>query len=142
MGELVNHCPDTIFLVNHCANADPRAFFDPAEDLTEKPSHNRDEWIRDVKNIASNKNVACKISGLVTRVPGHTLTANNLAPAVNQCLDIFGSDRVMFASDWPVCLRKMTLGNWLGILQEIVSTRSIADQRKLFHDNAAKYYKI
>lgn len=142
MADLIGHCPSTMFLVNHSGNVDPKAFFGPEEKVNEKPGHDRDDWIRDIKNIASYKNTACKISGVITRVLNYPLTAKNLAPSVNQCLDIFGPDRVMFASDWPVCLKKMELGEWLDILKEIVSNRPYEEQRKLFHDNAVKFYRI
>ncbi len=141
MTELVSLCPGTRFIVNHCGNADPKAFFKAGE-LLGKPDHDPEQWIADMKAIASKKNVVCKISGVVTRAPGYSLTADNLAPAINHCLDIFGPDRVMFASDWPVCLKGMDMRSWVNILKEVVVNRSYKDQKKLFHDNAVKFYKI
>lgn len=142
MTELVKMAPGTRFLVNHCGNVDPRAFF-KIEDLKgEKPDHDPDEWIRDMKAIASRPNVVCKISGVTTRAMNHVLTATNLAPGINHCLDIFGPDRVMFASDWPICLRKMELESWVNVVKEIVRNRPLKEQKKLFYDNAAKFYKI
>ena len=141
MTELVSICPHTLFFVQHCGNADPKAFFKPGE-LLGKPDHDSEQWIAYMKAIASKKNVVCKISGLVTRAPGYPLTADNLAPAINHCLDIFGPDRVMFGSDWPVCLGRMEMRCWVNILKEVVVNRSYGDQKKLFHDNAVKFYKI
>ncbi len=141
MTEMINLCPDTLFFVQHCGNADPKAFFKP-KDLVGKPDHDPEKWVIDMKAIASKVNVVCKISGIVTRAPGYTLTAKNLAPAVNHCIDIFGPDRVMFASDWPVCLKSMEMQNWVNILKRIVMKRPYEDQKKLFHDNAIKYYDI
>ena len=86
--------------------------------------------------------MACGISGVVTRSPGYPLTVNNLAPAINHCLDIFGPDRVMFASDWPWCLKSMELRSWVDILKKVVVNRSYQDQKKLFCDNALKFYNI
>ncbi|CAN0344051.1 unnamed protein product, partial [Chrysoparadoxa australica] len=61
---------------------------------------------------------------------------------VNHCFEAFSADRVIFASDWPVCLRKMTLLSWVDILKGIVSEYSLAEQRKLFYDNAFSLYKL
>ncbi|HUQ70889.1 MAG TPA: amidohydrolase family protein [Planctomycetaceae bacterium] len=57
-------------------------------------------------------------------------------------MDTFGEDRVMFAGDWPVCTLRATFAQWLGALKEIVAKRSAEFQRKLFHDNAAKFYGV
>ncbi|MBU2904084.1 amidohydrolase family protein [Arenibacter algicola] len=141
MTELVNLCPDTLFFVQHCGNVDPKAFFKPNE-LLDKPDHEAEQWIIDMKVIASKVNVVCKISGVITHAPGYSLTAENLAPSINQCIDIFGPDRVMFASDWPVCLKSMEMENWVNILKRIVWKRSYVDQKKLFYDNAVNYYNI
>lgn len=142
MSRLIAQCPDTRFLVNHCGNVDPRAFFNRESLKGETPDHDRDQWIMDITQVADYPNVVCKISGVATRAMNHELTAQNLAPAINCCLDIFGPDRVMFASDWPVCLRKMKLDQWLNTLKEIVLNRSYTDQKKLFHDNAVQFYNI
>jgi predicted TIM-barrel fold metal-dependent hydrolase len=141
MTELVILCPDTLFFVQHCGNVDPKAFFKP-KDLVSKPDHDPEKWIIDMKAIASKANVVCKISGVATRAPGYSLNAKNLAPSVNQCIDIFGPDRVMFASDWPVCLKSMEMESWVNILKRIVHKRPYGEQKKLFHDNAEKYYNI
>jgi L-fuconolactonase len=88
------------------------------------------------------KNVICKISGIVSRVPGYPLTEVDLSPIINHCLDIFGNERVMFAGDWPVCLKNMPLSDWVNILKKVVENRPLKEQKKLFHDNAAKFYNI
>lgn len=139
--KLVEACPDTRFLINHCGNVDPRAFILP-ENLFGAPDHDGREWATDMKALASHKNVVCKISGVVTRSPGYELNQDNLGPAINQCLDIFGPDRVMFAADWPWCLKTMDIRNWVDILKKVVAGRSDEDQRKLFYDNAARFYNI
>jgi predicted TIM-barrel fold metal-dependent hydrolase len=48
----------------------------------------------------------------------------------------------MFASDWPWCLKGSELENWVNILKEIVKNRPYKEQKKLFHDNAVKFYNI
>jgi L-fuconolactonase len=140
--KLVRFCPDTRFIVDHCGNADPKAFFKPGKALPNPPEHDAETWKSDMKVISSEKNVVCKISGIVSHVPGYKLTADDLSPIINHCLDIFGHDRVMFAGDWPVCLKNMPIADWINILKEVVAKKSYRDQVKLFHDNAAKFYNI
>jgi len=68
--------------------------------------------------------------------------AEHLAPAVNHCLDVFGPDRVVFGGDWPVCLLGSPLSGWVNALREIVNSRSQQDQRKLWSENAIKFYRL
>jgi L-fuconolactonase len=104
--------------------------------------HSSEQWRRDMNKLGAKTNVICKISGIVSRVPGTPLTADDLAPIINQCLDAFGPDRVVFAGDWPVCLLGMPLRNWITVLKTVVANRPERDQRKLFHDNAVKFYAL
>jgi predicted TIM-barrel fold metal-dependent hydrolase len=92
--------------------------------------------------VAENKNVVCKISGIMSTSTGYPKTAQTLAPGINHCLDIFGQDRVMFASDWPWCLKSNKLEEWVTILKEIVKNRPYSEQKKMFHNNAIKFYSI
>jgi L-fuconolactonase len=138
--ELVRACPETRFQVNHCGNVDPRAFL--KTDVYGKASHDADQWVKDMTCLASFPNVACKISGIATRVKGLPVNAANLGPAVKKCLDIFGPDRVMYASDWPWCLPATDIKTWVGVLKTIVADRPFVDQKKLFHDNAVRLYNI
>lgn len=141
IANLIKTCPGTRFLVNHCGNADPRAFLDPSL-ISGKPNHDANEWIAAMKTVAENKNVVCKISGIISTSSGYPKTAQTLAPGINHCLDIFGQDRVMFASDWPWCLKSNKLEEWVTILKEIVKNRPYREQKKMFHDNAIKFYSI
>ena len=141
IAKLIKTCPGTRFLVNHCGNADPRAFLDPSPTIG-KSNHEANEWIAAMKTVAENENVVCKISGIISTSSGYPKTAKTLAPGINHCLDIFGPDRVMFASDWPWCLKSNQLEEWVNILKEIVKNRPYREQMKMFHDNAIKFYSI
>jgi len=135
---LVERCPGTRFVVDHCGNADPKAF---RAGSAEKPSHDPEAWRRDMARLAKAKHTVCKISGIVARVPKEWSPAD-LAPIVDHCLDTFGPDRVVFGSDWPVCTRGATLRAWVEALRSIVRRRSETDRRKLFHDNAVRIYGL
>ncbi|MHC4118486.1 MAG: amidohydrolase family protein [Planctomycetota bacterium] len=139
--KLVERCGDTRFILDHCGNADPLAF-DRDLDWDRKPQHDAETWKRDIETLAGQPNVICKISGIIARVPKGRATAEVLAPIVNHCLDTFGSDRVIFASDWPVCTRGAPLRVWVSLLREIVKDRPSGQQRKLFWSNANNFYGL
>jgi len=143
---VVDQCPDTRFILDHCGNADPKAFWNDGRraqnGLAGPLSHDPDQWRRGIADLAKRENVVCKISGIVARAPKDTWNPDDLAPIINHCLDTFGPDRVMFASDWPVCTRVATLREWVLALKEVVKDRSEEERRKLFADNAIRFYEI
>jgi predicted TIM-barrel fold metal-dependent hydrolase len=141
---LIGRCGETRFVLEHCGNADPRAFRPSGRsaDLQFGPTHDPQQWRRDIQQIARHKNVVCKISGLVSQLVLGQWTADDLAPIVNHCLDKFGPERVMFASDWPFCTKGGSLRQWVEALKDIVGRRGPADQRRLFHDNAVRFYEL
>jgi predicted TIM-barrel fold metal-dependent hydrolase len=137
--KLAQLCPDTRFVVDHCGNADPKAFM---ADAPEPPAHEVDQWKRDLAKLADCPNVICKISGIVASAPKGEWESDVLAPAINFCLDEFGADRVVFGGDWPVCLLGASYRRWVESLKEVIGNRSETDQRKLLHDNAEKFYRL
>jgi len=139
--KLTELCPDTRFVVDHCGNADPKAFGKQPSASKTAPSHMADQWKRDLERLATRPNVICKISGIVARAEAGW-TADDLAPIVNHCLTVFGPDRVVFGGDWPVCLLGGTLRQWIDALQQIVGERPLVEQQKLWHRNAAAFYRL
>jgi predicted TIM-barrel fold metal-dependent hydrolase len=140
---LAETCPGTRFIVDHCGNADPKAFFKSGEARLKDaaPDHDADAWRRDIEKLAGQKNVICKISGIIARVPKQW-SADDLAPIVNHCLDSFGPARVVFGSDWPVCLNGAPLREWVSALKQIVASRPAAEQRQLLNENAKQFYRL
>ncbi len=134
---LVDACPGTPFFLDHCGNGDPKWFGTAGKN--EAASR---QWQRDVELLAKRANVVCKISGIVSSMPKGRWKPEELAPVVDHCLDTFGPDRVIFASDWPVCTLGGTLRAWVEALQQIVAHRSAEQQRKLFCDNAERVYGL
>jgi len=139
--KLADKCPDTRLILDHCGNADPKAWLSAARRGDQQPDHEVDAWKKEIGEIAKRPNTLCKISGIIARVTKEW-SADDLAPIVNHCLDSFGPDRVIFGSDWPVCLLGAPLKAWTTALRQIVANRTIADQQKLFNENAAKFYKL
>lgn len=127
--KLVDLCPETRFVLDHCGNGDVQAA-------------DRTQWERDVAAMAQRENVICKISGIVAGAKPEVWTADDLAPFVRHCAEVFGPDRLVFGSDWPVCTLKATYRQWVEALQQIVADWSEPARRKLFHDNAVRFYRL
>lgn len=133
-GKLVDNCPGTQFILDHCGNAPVHTAGGAAPD--------RAQWQHDMAALAKRTNLVCKVSGLVNTAKKGAWGPADLAPIVNHVLDVFGPDRVMFASDWPVCTTVATLAEWIAALKAVVVERPADQQRKLFHDNAARIYGL
>lgn len=127
--QLAGRCPGTRFVLDHCGNADPKAA-------------DRSQWERDIAQVAQQPNVVCKISGIVAGARPGAWTADDLAPIIRHCAEVFGRDRIMFGSDWPVCTLTASYRRWVEALQAIVADWSETDRRKLFHDNAISFYEL
>ena len=141
--KLVDQCPATRFILDHCGNADVKVFQAAASRTSsEAAARQVHQWRRDIAKLAERKNLVCKISGIIASVPKEGWSTGDLAPIINHCLDCFGPDRVMFGSDWPVCTRGATLRRWVEVLQEVVRSRSRQEQCKLFAENAAGFYGL
>jgi len=82
------------------------------------------------------------VSGIVASARPGLWTPEDLAPVVNHTLSVFGPDRVVFGGDWPVCTLAATYKQWVEALKMIVRGRSEQEQRKLFHDNAIRFYGL
>jgi predicted TIM-barrel fold metal-dependent hydrolase len=127
--KLIDACPDTRFILDHCGNADVQA-------------KDRTQWQKDMREVARRKNVVCKASGIVASAAPGKWTADDLAPIVNFTMAVFGGDRVMFGGDWPVCTKAATYKQWVEALKEIVADRDEESQRKLFYGNAVRFYGL
>lgn len=127
--KLIDACPHTRFVLDHCGNAEVQAADHTA-------------WRRDMEEVARRPNVIGKVSGIVASAKAGEWTADDLAPIVNHTLDVFGPDRVVFGGDWPVCTLAATFRQWVEALRQIVADRSLAERQKLFHDNAAAFYAL
>ena len=139
---LVDQCPDTRFIVDHCGNADPQIVNGAAEHDPANPfSHTKEQWQRDMAALAEREQVVCKISGIIARAPAGW-NADALVPTVEHCLASFGPDRVVFGGDWPVCNFGASLGAWVAALRTIVSGRPEEEQAKLLAGNAERFYGL
>lgn len=143
--KLVDQCPDTQFILDHCGNADPNIIsgkVEPDAATTDATYvHTKQQWLDDMAALAERPNIVCKISGIIARVsPGWTPA--DLAPTINHCLDQFGPERIVFGGDWPVCILGATYPEWVNALKTVIQDRPEAQQRQLLHDNAARIYGV
>lgn len=134
--ELAKAAPGTRFILDHCGNASP-AWFAPGGDRAAA-----ERWRKGIVSLAGQTNVACKISGAAESGPAEVATIANITPIVNHCLDSFGPERVMFASNWPVCLKSITIRGWVEMLRQIIAPRGESFAEKMFSRNAARWYRL
>jgi predicted TIM-barrel fold metal-dependent hydrolase len=127
--KLISSCPDVIFILDHCG-------------VPQVKERNLDPWRSHITEIANFPNVSCKISGLVAYADPQSWTAEDLRPFIDHAIGSFGWDRVMFGSDWPVCTLSASYRQWVEALEAITQGAGEVNQRKLFHDNAVRVYRL
>ena len=101
-----------------------------------------DEWRQALKPIARYPNVYCKLSGLVTEANWSSWQTNDLRPYVEHALELFGTDRMMFGSDYPVCLLAASYDIVLESFQELLRELGDSERDKIFSKNAARFYRL
>lgn len=100
-------------------------------------------WMNWIAQVSQHKNLYCKLSGMITEVDHHHWSASDLRPYVEHVMQCFGPDRVMFGSDWPVCLLAGSYNQVITVLRELLSSELDEDaERKIFGANAARFYKL
>ncbi|HRE81932.1 MAG TPA: amidohydrolase [Opitutaceae bacterium] len=127
--KLVQRCPDVHFILDHCGVPDIKG-------------GGLDPWRSEVKAIAAEPNVSCKLSGLVAYVDPHRWTDRDLRPYTDHVLDCFGWDRVMWGGDWPVCTLTCPLSTWIETALRLTENASAAQRDQLFRRNAERIYRL
>ncbi len=125
----VDQHPDQIFVLDHIAK--------PLIGMNELSP-----WKENIRELAKRPNVNCKISGMVTEADFHKWTPLQLQPYFEVVLEAFGPDRLLFGSDWPVCLVATTYSNWLNLVQETISSLSDSESGKIMGENAVRIYQL
>ena len=101
-----------------------------------------EEWSDAFAPLAAFPNIHCKLSGLVTEANWNSWHVDHLRPFVDCALEFFSADRMMFGSDYPVCLQAATYDRVLDSFQEVLKELSDTDREKIFSTNAAKFYRL
>jgi L-fuconolactonase len=126
---LVRRLPDQPFVVDHMAK--PLI----AEGVLEP-------WASRMRELASHPNVWCKVSGLVTEADWTGWRPEDFRPYLDVVFDAFGPDRVMFGSDWPVCLLAAEYGQVLELIEAYTEALSASERTAVFGGNAAGFYGL
>jgi len=126
---LVDRHPDQVFVVDHVAK--PRI-----RDGIVSP------WRERIRELGRRPNVFCKLSGMVTEADPRAWTRASLEPYAQAVLEAFGPSRVMFGSDWPVCLAGCGYAQWLGTVRELCRGLSAAERGKVLGGTAREAYGL
>ena len=99
-------------------------------------------WRHDLAELARRPNVHCKFSGLVTEVPGFAWTPELLWPYFDVALETFGAGRLMFGSDWPVCLVASDYTRWHRFVASCVTGLAPGERDSVLGGTAVKFYRL
>lgn len=125
----VDQHPDQQFVLDHIAK--PRI---KANEL--------EPWAKNIRELAKRENVSCKISGMVTEADITNWTEEQLKPYFDMVIETFGPNRLMYGSDWPVCLVATEYADWLGLVKKQLSQFSDNEQNMIFYKNAVEVYQL
>ncbi len=126
----VDRHPDQMFVLDHIAKP------------TIQPDCFDEFWSIQLKELAKRSNVACKFSGVVTEIRAHGWQLHQIQPYWDTALEAFGTDRLMFGSDWPVCLLKTSYADWVASVSSLTSQLSQAEQENFWSKNAIRAYRL
>ena len=99
-------------------------------------------WAAQMEAISKQENVYCKMSGMITEADYNTWTSEQLNPYMDLILKVFGSNRIMFGSDWPVCLVAGNYKQVKEIITNFIVKLSDSEQHGIMGNNAINFYNI
>lgn len=127
--EFVKHFPNQKFVIDHMAKPYIKDGF-------------YEGWAVLMKEIAKQENVFCKISGMITEANYNYWKPLQIQPYMDLVLSAFGANRVMFGSDWPVCLVAGNYGQVKSLVTDFVSRLTRDEERGIMGENAIKFYNL
>jgi L-fuconolactonase len=130
--EFVDRHPRQLFVLDHIAK--PRI-----RDGSLEP------WRSNLRELARRENVFCKLSGVATEADFLNLTPDNrdqLRPYMNAALEAFGPRRIMFGSDWPVCLAALPYADWFAMVNDAIGGFSESEREWVLGGTAAQAYAL
>ncbi len=127
--ELVAAFPEQLFVIDHLAKPQIK-------------DRNIDLWKKDMEAIAEHDNVYCKISGMVTEADWKNWKKEDFHPYLDVVVNAFGTKRILFGSDWPVCLVAASYAAMLDIVKDYFSSFTQHEQDLFFGGNASVFYHV
>ncbi|GAA4474035.1 amidohydrolase family protein [Phytohabitans houttuyneae] len=100
------------------------------------------EWADHLRTLAQLPNISAKLSGLATEANWSSWRPADLAPAVSQALETFGPSRLMFGSDWPVCLLATTYQGWIDVVRGLLAGCDEREQDQIWRQTAQRVYQL
>ena len=100
------------------------------------------DWRNDIQNFTAYENVYCKISGMVTEAGWDKWKREDFKPYLDIVVETFGTGRIMYGSDWPVCLIAASYEEMMDIVKNYFSSFSKDEQEKFFGLNAVTFYNL
>ena len=125
--ELVSKFPGQLFVIDHIAKPP----------IKERHSSG---WGLEMRELAAHPNVYCKVSGMVTEADWKHWKPDDFKPYLDLVFEAFGVDRLMYGSDWPVCLLAAGYREVANVIVDYTKNLSQTDQEKIFGLNAARFY--
>ena len=120
--------PDLRIIINHCASP------------IDRDADGMARWRGSVRQLATEPNIAIKVSNAAAYDPEPT--DESLQEVMRHCIESFGPARTMLATDWPVAALKKSYDDIYGDLSRVTADLTPLEQRALFHDNAARFYRL
>jgi L-fuconolactonase len=127
--ELVQRLPEQPFVLDHIAKPSIR------EGLLEP-------WANQIRELAKGSNVYCKISGMITEADWNNWKKDDFRRYLDVILESFGPERLMYGSDWPVCLLAGSYDDVFELALACLKELSAAEQERVFGENAAAFYGL
>lgn len=127
--EMVEKFPNQIFVLDHIAKPSVSEKLDA-------------EWVKNIHLLSKHENVFCKISGMVTETKNFEWVKSDFTPYLASVVSAFGTDRLLYGSDWPVCLLAADYKEVLGIIVDYFQNFSTLEKSKIFALNAIKAYNL
>ncbi|NNN30780.1 amidohydrolase family protein [Streptomyces sp. S3(2020)] len=104
--------------------------------------HELTDWEQQMRLLSGHPDVRCKVSGLVTEADHDTWTTSDIRPVWEILLTSFGPDRLMFGSDWPVCVLGGGWNRWAETVEELLDDCSDSERQAILADNASRFYGL
>ena len=101
-----------------------------------------DSWRVWLEKIAKNPNMYCKLSGMVTEADHASWKPDDLTEYVEHAVRVFGTERLIYGSDWPVCLLAASYAQVADVVERYLAGFPEADRDNIFGRNAARFYKL
>ena len=127
--EMVRDFPEQRFVLDHCGKPVIR-------------KGQLEDWKRDITELARNSNVYCKLSGLFTEAEWKEWSPGDFYPYLDVVFQAFGTDRLMFGTDWPVILLSGMYVQWKSLLEKYMENMHEEQRQNVFGENAARFYGL